>query len=441
MRPSVWTLLILLSIASPFRLPAQGLQIALVSVHGPINPVTAEYLVRNIEAAARRGDRLFLVEMDTPGGLDSAMREAVKAIMSSPVPVAVYVAPSGARAASAGAVIALSADICAMAPGTTIGAAHPVTIGAKPEAVMAEKILNDAEAYLEGIAEKRGRNVEAARKMVRESSALTADRALRENVIDLIAADREDLLKKLEGRRLVRGGKSVVLQLAGATVTRHEMGTRESILNAIGNPDVAYVLMLLGMLGIFFELSTPGAILPGVIGAISLALAFFALQTLPVNYAGALLILLALVMFIAEVKIVSHGILAIGGVTAMVFGSLLLFPSQEPYQRLSFGVILASVLVTVACFGVVVGKVIEAHRQRPITGKEGMLGVQGTAETDFLPEGKVMVRGEYWNARSAEPILKGDQVEVVAMEGLRLTVKKSGSEAGPAKKDVIWHRP
>jgi membrane-bound serine protease (ClpP class) len=284
--------------------------------------------------------------------------------------VVVYVTPSGARAASAGAVIALAADLCAMAPGTNIGAAHPVSLGQQPDKVMSEKVLNDAEAYLEGIALKRGRNADVARQMVRESISLSADKAVAEKVVDLLAEDRQALLGKLDGRQLVRGGKQTVLRLNGARVTSYPMGTRDRILNAISNPDVAYVLMLMGFFGIFFELANPGVILPGVIGGISLILAFFAFQTLPVNYAGALLILLAVILFIAEVKIVSHGILAVGGCLSMVLGSLLLFPSREPYLRLSWGVIGGTVLVTVLFFLVVVAKVIEAHRQKPLTGME-----------------------------------------------------------------------
>ncbi|HBG08237.1 MAG: serine protease [Geobacteraceae bacterium GWC2_58_44] len=417
--------LILLILMLPLCPAAQEPQIAVLSVEGPINPVTADFLQKNIDAAARRGDRLLLVEMDTPGGLDSAMRAAVKGIFGSSVPVAVYVTPSGARAASAGAIIALAADVCAMAPGTNIGAAHPVTLGGeKPDKVMEGKILNDAEAYLEGIATKRGRNAETAKKMVRESLSLSSERALEERIIDLIAADRQELLNKLEGRRLVRGGKETVLRLAGARVTSYEMGLRDRILDAISNPDVAYVLMLLGLLGLFFELSNPGVILPGVIGGISLILAFFAFQTLPVNYAGLLLILLAIILFIAEITVVSHGILAIGGVIAMVLGSLLLFPSPEPYLRLSRGLIVSTALVTSLFFIFVVAKVIEAHREKPISGREGMMGEHGIAETDLMPEGKVMVRGEYWNATSSEPISKGEKVEVIALEGLRVTVKR-----------------
>ena len=422
--------LILLILTLPLALPAQERQIAVLSVDGPINPVTADFLQRNLDAAARRGDLLLLLEMDTPGGLDSSMRQAVKGIFSSTVPVAVYVTPSGARAASAGAIIALAADVAAMAPGTNIGAAHPVSIGGeKPDKVMTGKIVNDAEAYVEGIAVKRGRNAEIARKMVRDSLSLSAEKALEEKVIDLIATDRQELFNKLEGRRMVRGGKEVVLKLAGAPVRTYQMGLRDRILNAISNPDVAYVLMLLGLLGLFFELSNPGVILPGVIGGISLILAFFAFQTLPVNYAGLLLILLAIILFIAEVTVVSHGILAIGGVIAMVLGSLLLFPSPEPYLRLSRGLIFSTALVTALFFIFVVTKVIEAHREKPISGREAMLGEHGVAQTDIAPEGKVMLRGEYWNAVSAEPISKGEKVEVVALDGLRLTVRKAVRKA------------
>ena len=417
--------LILVFLMLPAWLFAQAPQIAVITVQGPINPVKADYLKKNLEAAGSRGDRLLLVELDTPGGLDSAMREAVQSIFASSVPVAVYVTPSGARAASAGAVIGLSADILAMAPGTNIGAAHPVTVGGeKPDKVMEAKIVNDAEAYIEGIARKRGRNVELARKMVRESISLPSEAALQQQVIDLVAADRQELLAKLEGRKVLRGGKEVVLNLAGARVTSYEMGTRDKILDAISNPDVAYVLMLLGMLGLFFELSNPGVILPGVIGGISLLLSFFAFQTLPVNYTGMALILLGIILFIAEIKVVSYGMLAVGGMVSMVLGSLMLFPSPEPYLRLSWSVIIVTVLMTTIFFLVVIAKVVQAHREKTITGVEAMPGEQGVADTDIMPEGKVMLRGEYWNAESSEPIMKGEKVQVVEVNGLHLKVQK-----------------
>jgi membrane-bound serine protease (ClpP class) len=416
--------LVILFMLFPLQLTAASPQISLVSVDGPINPATADYLLKNLKVSAARGDRLLLIEMDTPGGLDSSMREIVKGIFASPVPVAVYVAPSGARAASAGAVIALSADICAMAPGTNIGAAHPVAIGEQPDKVMAAKILNDAEAYVEGIARKRGRNVDVAKQMVRESISIPAEKALAENVIDLMAVDHLDLIGKLDGRRINRDGVETTLNLKGVEVVPHEMGARERILNVIGNPNVAYMLLMLGLIGIFFELSNPGVILPGVVGGISLILALFAFQTLPVNYAGMLLIILALVLFIAEIKIVSHGMLTVGGVIAMVFGSLMLFDSPEPYLRLSWSVILPTVLLTTLFFVIVVTKVIKAHKRKPVTGDEGLVGEKGMADTDIMPEGKVFVRGEYWDAESSDRILKGEKVVVTAVEGMRVKVRK-----------------
>jgi membrane-bound serine protease (ClpP class) len=416
--------LLLLIIFSPLPLSAGAPQVSVVSVNGPINPVTANYLRRNLQEAATRGDRLFLIEMDTPGGLDSSMREIVKDIFASPVPVAVFVAPSGARAASAGAVIAMAADIGAMAPGTNIGAAHPVSIGEKPDKVMEAKQLNDAEAYLEGIARKRGRNVDLAKKMVRESLSIPAEKALAENVIDQIASDRRDLINRLDGRHLLRAGGETTLNLKGVEIVAREMGTREKILDVIGNPNVAYLLMMIGMMGLFFELSNPGVILPGVIGGISLILALFAFQTLPVNYAGMLLILLAMVLFIAEIKIISHGMLTVGGVIAMVFGSLMLFDSPEPYMRLSWSVILPTVLMTALFFVFAVAKVVKAHQRKPTTGGEGLVGEEGSADTDIMPEGKVFVRGEYWDADSSERIMKGEKVVVTEVEGLRVKVRK-----------------
>lgn len=419
---------ILCLLFSAAGLSAEQVKIRVVGIHDPITPVTASFLHRSLQEAARDGDRLLLVELDTPGGLDTAMRSIVQDIFASPVPVAVFVAPAGARAASAGAIIALAADVCAMSPGTNIGAAHPVSIGEKPDKVMEAKIVNDAEAYVEGIARKRGRDETLARQMVRDSISLSAEKALAGRVIDLVATDRSDLLRQLEGRRINRDGKELVLKLAGAVVVPAEMGMRERILNAISNPNVAYVLLMIGMLGLFFELSNPGVILPGAIGGISLILAFFAFQTLPVNYAGVLLILLALILFIAEIKIVSHGMLTVGGVIAMVLGSLLLFESPEPYLRVSWSVILVTVAATVGFFVFAVRKVLQAHRNQPTTGREGLVGEMGVADGELTPAGgKVFVRGEYWDAWSEEPVTAGEQVVVDAVEGMRLRVRKAGT--------------
>lgn len=406
---------------------AAAAQVRVVTVSGPINPVTADYLRRNIHEAGRQGEELLLIEMDTPGGLDSAMRDIVKEMLTSRVPVVVFVAPAGSRAASAGAIIALAADVCAMAPGTNIGAARPVTIGEKPDETMREKMVNDAAAYAEGIALKRGRDPALAQRMVRESLSLSAEKALEGKVVDLLATDRADLLRKLDGRRISRDGRELVLHLAGATIKEYGMGTRERVLDAISNPNVAYILLMIGLLGLFFELSNPGVILPGVIGGISLLLAFFALQTLPVNYAGVLLILLGLILFIAEIKIVSHGMLTVGGVVAMIFGSLLLFESPEPYFRVSWQVILVTI-VAVSGFAVfAVTMAVRAHRQKPTTGREGLIGETGEAAGDLAPEGKVFVRGEYWDAWSDEPVAAGEKVAVIAVEGMRVKVKKAGT--------------
>jgi membrane-bound serine protease (ClpP class) len=311
-----------------------------------------------------------------------------------------------------------------MSPGTNIGAAHPVSLGEKPDKTMEEKLVNDAEAYAEGIARKRGRDETLAWRMVRESISLSAEKALSGKVIDLIARDRSELLQQMEGRRITHNGREVVLQLAGAEAVFSEMRPGERILNAISNPNVAYVLMMLGMLGLFFELSNPGVILPGVIGGISLILAFFAFQALPVNYAGVLLILLALVLFIAEIKVVSHGMLTVGGVIAMVFGSLLLFESPAPYLRVSWSVILVTVLATAGFFTVAIAKALRVHRLKPATGPEGLLEQEGLAESELAPEGKVFVNGEYWDAWSDQPIAAGSRVMVERVEGMRLKVKK-----------------
>lgn len=399
--------------------------IRLLEVNGPINPATTVYIGRNLQEAARSGDALVLLEMDTPGGLDTSMREIVKKILSSPIPFVVYVAPSGSRAASAGAIIALAADYCAMAPGTAIGAAHPVSIGGKPDAVIQEKIVNDLLAYVEGIAKQRNRNSELARQMVSKSLSLSAEKAFDEKVIDFLAADRTELIRKLNGITVQRAHGSFKLKLDGTKVVPEKMTTREKILNVIGDPNIAYMLMMLGFLGLFFELSTPGAILPGVIGAISLILAFFAFQTLPVNYAGVLLIFLALVLFIAEIKVVSQGMLTVGGVLAMILGSLLLFDSPEPYVRVSLTLILLTVFLVTGFAIFVIKKAIAVHRTKPATGKEGLIGEKGYADSDIMPEGKIVVRGEYWDAWSDVPVTRGEKITIVAVEGMKVKVEKA----------------
>jgi membrane-bound serine protease (ClpP class) len=414
-------------------LTAQGTEpasptIRVVRVADVINPVIADFIITELKAANEAEERAFLLEIDTPGGLDTAMRSIIQAILASRSPVIVYVYPSGARAASAGALITLAADFAVMAPGTNLGAAHPVAIapggGEKDETMMA-KVVNDAVAYARSIAEQRGRNVEWAERIVRESISTPASEALELKVIDLVVADEAALLEGLDGRRYLRDGKALTLETAGTVLMYAEMSWRQRILTVLSNPNVAYLLLMLGILGIFFEISQPGVILPGAIGAIALLLAFYAFQTLPVNYAGVLLILLAVVLFVLEIKVVSFGMLTVGGIIAMLLGSLMLFESPEPYLRLSRVVIFATVSVCAGFFSLVLWFVVRTQRSRFVSGSEGMAGERGVAETDIHPEGRVFVHGEYWDAFSAEPIDKGAQIEVIqVVENLRLEVKK-----------------
>jgi membrane-bound serine protease (ClpP class) len=415
-------LLLVLALFIPSRCDASGITVA--TVDGDITPVTADYLKKSLHAAAQRGDRLFLIELDTPGGLESSMREIIKEMLASTVPVAVFVAPSGARAGSAGAIITLAADIAAMAPGTNIGAAHPVSFGAVPDKVMEQKILNDSAAYAEGVATRRGRNGAVAVKMVRESISLAADKALSERVIDLIAADRADLLRRLEGRVVSRGGKDIPLNLAGAEVTVRPMSSVQNIMEVVSDPDIAYILMIIGVLGLMVELANPGVILPGVVGGVSLVLALFGFETLPVNFAGVLLILLAIVFLIAEIKIVSHGMLTVAGVVSLVFGSLMLYDDSDPALRVSWSVIAVAACSMVGFSLFAVSRAVRAHRAQPTTGREGLIGETGRAVTDLAPEGKVLVRGEFWNALSEEPVASGKPVTVIMVDGMVLRVRR-----------------
>ena len=416
--------------------------IRVVRVADVINPVVADFITAQLKAANEADERAFLLELDTPGGLDTAMRTIIQSILASKVPVIVYVYPSGARAASAGALITLAADFAVMAPGTNIGAAHPVSImpgrggEEKKDDVMADKIVNDAVAYSRSIAQQRGRNVEWAERIVRESLSTAASEALELKVIDLIAADEAALLKGLDGRRYLRDGEARILETEGVQLQRAEMSWRQKILSALSNPTVAYLLLMLGILGIFFEISQPGVILPGAIGAIALLLAFYAFQALPVNYAGVLLILLAVVLFILEIKVTSYGMLTVGGIISMALGSLILIESPVPYLQISRAVIFATVSVCAAFFSLVLWFVVRTQRTRFVSGLEGMVGERGVAETDIHPEGRVFVHGEYWDAFSTEPIGKGEWIEVIqVVENLRLQVRRVKDEGGRRKEE------
>ena len=401
-------------------------EVMVVTVDGVINPVASEFIGKSIKKAAKRGVEALVIELDTPGGLDTSMRMIVKEIVGSEVPVVVFVAPSGARAASAGVFITLAAHIAAMAPGTNIGAAHPVGLGEKMDKTMAEKATNDSAAYIKSLAERKGRNAAWAEKAVRESVSATEAEALRDHVIDMVSKDLNTLLLDINGRKVQTAFAEKVLMTKDARITREETGLRQKILNFISDPNVAYILMLLGFYGLFFELTNPGAIFPGVIGGICLILAFYAFQTLPVNYAGLLLIILAIILFILEVKIISHGVLTIGGVIAMIIGSLMLFETPGPFVRLSLYLILPAVIVTALFFSLTIGLVLKAHRMKPVTGKEELLGMEGVARTEITPEGgTVSLHGELWAAYSEERIAKDHKVVVESVSGLRLKIHES----------------
>jgi membrane-bound serine protease (ClpP class) len=334
------------------------------------------------------------------------------------------VSPSGARAASAGVFITLASDIAAMAPGTNIGAAHPVAMGGKMDRTMTEKVTNDAVAYIESIAEKKGRNVKWATQAVKESVSITETEALKIKIVDLIAKNMDDLLAKIDGKTVEKSRRTFKLATKGAKINMVEMGFRERFLATLSNPNIAYILMMIGLVGLYFELSNPGAIFPGVIGGICLILAFFAFRSLPVNYAGVLLILLGIILFIAEIKIASYGLLTVGGVISLALGSIMLFESPFPYLRASLAVILPTVAVTAAFFILAVTMTIKAHLAKPATGAEGLRGEIGIAITRIAPEGKVFVHGEIWNAYADGTIEEGQKIRVLKAEGLKLKVEK-----------------
>jgi membrane-bound serine protease (ClpP class) len=404
----------------------------LLTYDGVINPVSAEYITDGIAAAQSAHRDAVVLQLDTPGGLDTSMRIIIKAINASTVPVIVYVSPSGSRAASAGTFITLAAHVAAMAPGTNIGSAHPVSMGGgEMDEEMKKKVENDAAAYIKSIAEKRGRNGAWAEEAVRKSVNVTEQEALKLKIIDVVAEDVPALLSAVDGRSVAMSDGTKRLSTKGAEIVRSPLSWRLRLLNALIDPNVAYVLMLLGTYGLLYELMSPGAILPGVVGSICLILAFYAFQTLPINYAGLLLILLAIVLFIAEIKITSYGLLTVGGIIAMFLGSVMLMKSDLPYLRVSLKVIVPSVLGTALFFLFVIGMAVRTFGAKPVTGREEMIGGHGVARSDLAPMGMVFVHGELWEAHSDEPIRQGDAIEVTAVDGLKLRVKRAaGSAAG-----------
>jgi membrane-bound serine protease (ClpP class) len=396
-----------------------------MEIGGAITPVTAKFVLDGLEKAEKEGAQCLVIQIDTPGGLMESTWTIDKAILEDRIPVVVYVSPSGGRSASAGVYIAYSAHFIAMAPSTNIGSAHPVTMGGQDSAqVMMEKITNDAVAHIKGMAKKRGRNQEWAEDAVRKSVNITEEEALSLGVIDFVARDLSDLLSQLDGRRVKLAESEVVLETRNAEIKRFPMSWQYRILDKISNPNIAYILLMLGIYGLFFELSNPGSILPGVLGGIFLILAFFSLQVLSINAAGLLLILLAVLFFILETQIPSYGLLTIGGIGSMVLGSLMLFKS--PAMRVSLSILIPAVLATAAFFIFAIGLALKAQTRKATTGNKGLVGEEGVTLSALKPEGQVSVHGEVWKASAEENIPKGVRVEVVEVKGLTIRVRPAG---------------
>jgi membrane-bound serine protease (ClpP class) len=415
--------------------PATGgaapLPVAHIEIEGVISPVTLRLVGLAIDRAQAERAQALVIQLDTPGGLERSMRSIVQRMMNADVPVVVYVAPTGARAASAGVFITMAAHVAAMAPATNIGAASPVALGGGADKTMLKKVENDAAAFIRTVAVERGRNADWAEKAVRQAVSITEREALKLKVVDLIADSLPDLLDKLDGRVVKLPKATVTLATKGAPVRPIEIGFRDRVLNVITDPNVAYILMMLGMLGLFFELSNPGVVLPGVIGGISLILAFFAFQSLPINYAGVLLILFGIVLLIAEIKIVSHGVLALGGTVSMALGSLMLFDAPELGFRVSWWAIVPMVGLTSGLFLFVVAAGVRALSGRQLLGPSGLVGTLGVARERLAPEGHVLVHGELWRAvAEGGPLEPGAQVRVLAVDGLTLRVGKADAERG-----------
>jgi membrane-bound serine protease (ClpP class) len=392
-----------------------------------VSPIMVEYIKRNLAKAEKEGAGVFILELNTPGGLETSMRQVVQEFQRTPIPVVVYVYPPGGRAASAGAIITASADVAVMAPGTNIGAAHPVqATGERMEEAMKEKVVQDMLAFVRSIAKEKGRNPSVLERMVKESISLTPDEALKEGIIDLIASSRQELLEKLNGRKVKKHGKEITIKTLGVPVVEVEESLRESFLKVITNPTVAYLLLLIGFYGIFFELYNPGAVVPGAVGVISFLLGLYGLGIIGINWLGLLLILAGILLLALELVTPTFGGLAIAGAIALAIGSLVLISPDSPYGDIPISVIATMVLTTVFFF-LVAGRLgLKAQKRKKMTGYEELIGEEGTALTDFEKgKGKVFIKGEIWNAVSEDEIKKDDAVIVEQVKGLTLYVRKA----------------
>jgi membrane-bound serine protease (ClpP class) len=400
--------------------------VLVAELDGVISPASSSYLLRALHIAENEHAQCLIMTLDTPGGLDVSMREITKAILNADVPVVVYIAPSGARAASAGVFILYASHIAAMAPGTNTGAAHPVTMGGgQIDSVMAEKVTNDAVAYLQSIARERGRNVQWAEEAVRQSASVDAETALKLNICEILAQDIDDLIEQLHDRTVNVDDGTETLKTRGSVPRTISMTLQERLLLLLTNPNVAYILLILGFYGLFFELQRPGMIFPGVVGGISLILAFYALHVLPVNYAGVALIVLSGILFILEIYITSHGMLTIGGIVSLIIGSMILFESDVPFLKISWEVIVITVGIIAGLFLIIALLGIRAQFKKRVTGREGIVGEIGIAKTDITSSGgTVFVHGEFWSAVSGSKIKKNSQIKVTGVSEMVLRVER-----------------
>ena len=402
-------------------------KVASIKIDGAINPAAAGFIHSSIERAREAGATCIIIRLNTPGGLLKSTRVIVSDILESSIPVIVYVAPSGAHAGSAGVFVTLASHIAAMAPGTNIGAAHPVSLEGQQDSIMTEKATNDAAAFIRSIAEKRRRNVAWAEEAVRKSLSITEQEALEKNVIDFVAKNLEELLEKAHGKRVETTSGTVTLETKGATIDTYEMGWSEKVLDVLSDPNIAYILFMLGVYGLLFELYNPGSILPGIVGVIGLILAFYSFHTLPINYAGLALIIFSVILFVLEIKVVSHGLLSVGGVISLLLGSMMLIRSESALEfiEISWTVIITSVAITSLFFLGVIGLGLKVQTRKATTGSEGLIGETGEAISALNPSGLVRVHGEIWNARTKkEKLSKGDRVRVVEVQNLMVIVEK-----------------